>query len=355
MDRVIALRKKLVEYELDGILVTGPENRRYISGFTGSHGALLVGKDQAIIVTDFRYITQVLDEAPGFQLRRQETDMLSTICKSILELGWKRVGYEAEHLVVRDYLLLMNGIEDILWEPVTDLVSQLRQIKDHSEIEKIRQAVALTDQVWREVSTKIRPGLSERDVAFHLEMEMRRKGAQGPAFTTIVASGPRGALPHGLAGERVLAPGDLVVVDFGCILEGYHSDMTRTIVLGSLDSKQREIYELVLNAQLTAIDGLKPGMTGREGDSLARDVIKNAGYGEQFGHGLGHSLGLEIHENPRLSPSDETILAPGMVLTIEPGIYLPDWGGVRIEDVVVITETGCEVLTTSDKQFTVLS
>jgi Xaa-Pro aminopeptidase len=354
MDRLNALREKLVEKGLDGFLVTGSENRRYLSGFTGSYGALLIGMDRALIITDFRYLSQVMDEATDFQLCRQGTDMWSTIHKSILELGWNQVGFEAEHLVVRDYSVLTDGMENISWEPVSDLVSSLRQIKDPAEIEKIRQAVDLTDHVWQMVSTQIKPGFSERDVAFHLEMEMRRAGAQGPAFATIVASGPRGALPHGLAGERVLALGDLVVVDFGCVLDGYHSDMTRTLLLGIVDSKQREIYELVLKAQLAAIAGLKPGMTGSEGDSLARNIIKDEGYGEQFGHGLGHSLGLEIHESPRLSPSDETILAPGMVLTVEPGIYLPDWGGVRIEDVVVITETGCEVLTASDKQLTVI-
>lgn len=355
MSRLSILRQMMTDEALDGFLVTGAENRRYLSGFTGSYAALLIGMDTADLLTDFRYKDQARVEAPEFNLRTQGKDLWISLREVIQELGWKRVGFEPEQLTVKDFTLLTSGFQGIIWVAIADGVSRLRQVKDSLEIESIRQAIALTDRVWQTVMPTIRPGETERDVAFRLETELRRLGAEGMAFTTIVASGPRGALPHGTASERRLENGDLVTVDFGCRLAGYHSDMTRTVALGDAVKKQREIYELVLKAQEYAISNLRPGMKGKDGDALARDMIGDAGFGEYFGHGLGHSLGLEIHESPRLSPTEEIELQAGMVLTVEPGIYLPDWGGVRIEDVVVLTDTGCEVLTASDKRFTIIA
>lgn len=353
MSRLERLREFMAENGLDGYLVTGPENRRYISGFTGSNGALVIGEKTEIVVTDFRYLTQVQEEAPGFEVRRQEESLWETVAASLKDFGWKRVGFEAENMVVDDLFRLKGMVPEGLLTSAPGLVAKLRMIKEPEEIEAIRRAVAVADAAWQEVLPTIRRGDLERDVAVRLETAFRRRGSAGPSFATIVASGPRSALPHGEAGDRTLSAGDLTVLDFGCILQGYCSDMTRTVVIGKASPRQMEIYDLVLQAQLTAIAGLRPGITGREGDRLARRVIEDAGYGQYFGHGLGHSLGLAIHENPRLSPKDDTVLQPGMVLTVEPGIYLPDWGGVRIEDVVVITHDGCAVLTASDKKLIV--
>lgn len=213
----------------------------------------------------------------------------------------------------------------------------------------IAAAVAITDQAWTKVRGEIKAGLKETEIAALFEFYQRRLGASGASFETIVASGPRSALPHGVASDRIIQDGDLVVLDGGAVYNGYCSDLTRTVAVGAVQTKAVEIYEIVLRAQEKAINCIKPGMTGREADALAREVIAEAGYAEEFGHSLGHSLGLAIHEEPRLSPREETVLTPGMVLTVEPGIYLPGWGGVRIEDVVVITEDGCRVLTQSGK------
>lgn len=354
MSRLEQLRGLMRENRLDGYLVTGAENRRYLSGFTGSNGVLVIGEKTEVLVTDFRYLTQVREEAPGFAVRRQEESLWETVAAVLRELGMKQVGFEAEYMVVDEFFKLKAIVPEELLVPSPGLVARLRGIKDPVEIEGIRRAVAVADAAWQEVLPTIQAGDVERDVALRLETALRRLGASGPSFATIVASGPRSALPHGEAGDRRLAPGDLVVLDFGCVFHGYCSDITRTVVVNTATPRQQEIYDLVLQAQLTAIAGLRPGMTGREGDRLSRAVIEEAGYGEYFGHGLGHSLGLAIHENPRLSPKEGAVLEPGMVLTVEPGIYLPDWGGVRIEDVVVITETGCEVLTKADKSFTVI-
>lgn len=339
---------------LDGIVITGQANRRYLSGFTGSNGVLLIGAETAKLISDFRYKSQAALESPDFDLILLKDNLWKTVGETVQALKWARVGFEAEHLTVAENKRLTESAPSVEWIGVQTWVEKLRSIKEPEEITRIKEAVHLTDQAWNEVWPTFRPGESEKDIVLRLEIAMRRHGADGLAFETIVASGPRGALPHGHAGERQLAEGDLVVCDFGCILNGYHSDMTRTVAIGKVDARQRELYELVLRAQMEAIAEIKPGISGREGDRLARRIIEGAGYGEYFGHSLGHSLGLEIHENPRLSVLEDTILAPGMVLTVEPGIYLPEWGGIRIEDVVVITESGCEILTSSDKNLTII-
>lgn len=353
-ERINRLRAKMDADQLDGWVITGKENRRYLSGFTGSSGAVLIGREKAILLSDFRYKTQIAQEAPDFELVLQKETLWRSIGETLQKLGWKRVGVEADHLSVAEYQKIEWAAPGVTFILMPDFVAELRQVKEASEVDKIREAIRLADRAWQELLKTLQRGEQERDVALRLESMMRQSGAEGIAFDTIVASGPRGALPHGLAGERRLADGDLVVVDFGCILNGYHSDMTRTVLIGHGDDRQREVYDCVLKAQVRAIQGLRPGLTGREGDRLARQVIEDAGFGDYFGHGLGHSLGLEIHENPRLSPSEDTILQPGMVITVEPGIYLPDWGGVRIEDVVVMTENGCEVLTNSEKDLTII-
>jgi len=237
----------------------------------------------------------------------------------------------------------------------TGLVKKIRMIKDEAEIDKIREAVRITDVAFNHIRDYIKVGSIERDIALELEFFMKKEGASKNAFDFIVASGKRSALPHGVASTKQLEEGDFLTMDFGTVYQGYHSDMTRTVVVGKQpDKKQEEIYQTVLKAQQKATEVVKAGVKGSEVDKVARDIITKAGYGDYFGHGLGHSLGLEIHENPRLSPRDDTKLESGMVVTVEPGIYLPDWSGVRIEDTVVVREDGCEVLTSSPKELLVI-
>lgn len=366
MERLKRFRELLVREGLDGFLVTSGENRRYLSGFTGSSGVLLVSLEDALLLTDFRYLEQAEQEltGSGFTLKEHEPEMWKTV-SALLDAGsgfvplgqYKqelRWGFEGDHLVEREYRFLLAKAGGIQLIPREGLLAEMRSVKSPEELMLIKKAVSVTDQAWARVWPQIKPGLTETEVAALFEYEQRRLGASGTSFETIVASGPRSALPHGIAGKRLLQAGDLVVLDGGAVVDGYCSDFTRTIVVGGelREQKQQELYDLVLAAQEATLSDLKPGITGREGDALGRRVIEKAGYGAYFRHGLGHSLGLAIHEEPRLSPRAETVLTPGMVLTVEPGIYLPGWGGIRIEDVVVITESGCEDLTGSEKRLT---
>ena len=347
--RLVVLRRKLAEHDLDAILITQPENRRYLSGFTGSAGVLLISQEQAIIATDFRYYEQVAREAPGFQLARIEKKFVDILPHLVAQVGAKRVGFESAHLTYDQYQEWAKVAEGFELVPTKELVEKIRAVKDEDELEKIRRAVALADQALAYVLDIIEPGMTEKEVAWELESFMRTHGAEKVAFDLIVASGPNGALPHATASERAIRADEPIVMDLGCVVEGYHSDMTRTICLGQPDERFREVYELVLSAQLAAEEAIRPGMTGREADAIARKVIEEAGYGEQFGHGLGHGVGLAIHEKPTLGKLSEDVLEPGMVFTVEPGVYIPGWGGVRIEDLVVLREDGVEVLTQASK------
>jgi Xaa-Pro aminopeptidase len=266
----------------------------------------------------------------------------------IRRLGLQRVGIEEEYLPVGAFRRLEAGAAPSEIVPVEGL-DRIRWQKSPEEIETIRRAAAVADAAFADVLPLIRPGAVERDIAVELELRMRRRGAERMAFDIIVASGPRAALPHGVASDRVIGPGEFVTVDFGAVVGGYCSDCTRTVVTAPATDRHREIYDVVLRAQTAALAGMWPGMTGREADALARSVIAGAGHGDAFGHSLGHGVGLAIHEGPTLSPREEAVLQPGAVVTVEPGIYLPGWGGVRIEDLVVITGTGCENLTGSPK------
>ena len=347
--RLVVLRRKLAEHDLDAILITQPENRRYLSGFTGSAGVLLISQEQAIIATDFRYYEQVARQAPHFQLAKIERKFVDVLPDLVAQVGARRVGFESAHLTYDQYQEWAKVAKGFELVPTKELVEQIRAVKDEDELEKIRRAVALADEAVAHVLGIIEPGMTEKEVAWELESFMRTHGAEKMAFDLIVASGPNGALPHATASERAIRAGEPIVMDLGCVVEGYHSDMTRTICLGQPDARFREVYELVLSAQLAAEEAIRPGMTGREADAIARKVIEEAGYGEQFGHGLGHGVGLAIHEKPTLGKLSEDVLEPGMVFTVEPGVYIPGWGGVRIEDMVVLREDGVEVLTQASK------
>ncbi len=351
--RLEKLREKLKTASIDAVLIENPENRRYLSGFTGTAGMVLVTREKAFLLTDFRYTEQAKGQAPHLQVVQYGAERLKDVAKLLDDLQIETLAFEEEHVTFKQYRELRDKLTVTL-EPVRGWVEELRLIKNRDELETLKKAVRLADEGFSFISRFISPGKIEQEVSLELEFYMRRQGASGPAFDFIVASGYRGALPHGVAGDKKIQPGDLVVMDFGAVYCGYHSDITRTVAVGKSMEKQEEIYRIVLEAQLAAIDIIKPGLAGAEVDEVAREIISNHGYGEYFGHGLGHGVGLAVHEGPRLAPNVDTVLEPGMVVTVEPGIYLPDWGGVRIEDMVLVTSTGCEILTGSNKEFLIV-
>lgn len=342
--RLAAVRQQFDDWEVDGLLIGSTYNRRWLSGFTGSNGQLLITRDKALLATDFRYWEQVSRESGTFELfkhRRTDEDNAAFFAAG----GVNKVGIEARHVTLADRAGL-DKIDGITWKPLLETAESLRKIKSPDEIAAIRAAAAITDQAMRQVNAIARPGMSERALAWELEKLMRETGSDGVAFDVIVASGPNAALPHHHPGHRQLQIGDTIIVDMGARLDGYHSDMTRTFYLGDEpDEPFWSVYHLVQAAQTAVLNHIKPGLNGKEVDALARDVIADAGHGDHFGHGLGHGLGLFIHEDPFLnSRAEKEILAPSMVVTIEPGIYLPGWGGVRMEDLILITEDGFEYL-----------
>jgi Xaa-Pro aminopeptidase len=353
-ERISKLQAELKEAKLDALLINTPENRRYMTGFTGTAGTVLVSQEEAILITDFRYTQQAKKQSPDYRVVEFKDSKLDKINKLLTELKVESLGFEATYENYNTYLNFKEKL-DVELKPTESLVKKLRMIKNVDEIEKIKKAVEIADDAFTMIRDFLKVGVVERDVALELELFMKRAGASDNAFKFIVASGERSALPHGVASEKKIEAGDFVTMDFGCVYDGYHSDMTRTVVVGAKPSvKQQEIYEIVLKAQLESIKAIKAGITGKEVDQVARDIITEAGFGDYFGHGLGHAVGLEIHEGPRLSPKGDTVLEAGMVVTVEPGIYLPDWGGVRIEDIVVVTEDGCEILTDSTKELLVI-
>lgn len=330
---------------LDGFLVTDMLNIRYSSGFTGSYAVALVTGDTAFLLTDSRYTQQASEESPDFRLELIEHDWTGPVKGLIERLGLKRVGFEGHSLSHRAW----TELSDVQLTDADDPIGRLRMVKDESEMSAIREAVRIADQAYKDISSFVEPGMTEHEVATELDCFMRKAGAEKEAFDALVASGPRSALPHGKPTERRISAGELILLDFGAKWHGYHSDITRTVVLGKADSRQREIYDIVLEAQAAGIAAVRPGIAGGEVDAAARKIIENKGYGEYFGHGLGHGLGLDIHDGRILAKNSEIILQAGMVVTVEPGIYIPGWGGIRIEDDVVVTESGSEVLTTSPR------
>jgi len=344
--RLSRVRDYLREHNLEGVIVSKPENRRYLSGFTGSAGMLLIGAEEARLITDFRYTEQASQQAPNYTIVKHAPDIYDTLAAEIKSLGWSKVGFESDFVNYDSY----KRIVEITVEPVPVQLDGLRMIKDESELASIRKAVEVADSAFKDILPLLKPGARERDIALEIEFAMRRRGAEKHGFDTIVASGVRSALPHGRASDKLIEAGDFVTIDFGAVCGGYTSDATRTVVIGKASAKQKEIYQIVLDAQLAGVAAVAAGKLGKDVDAVARKIISDAGYGENFGHGLGHGLGLFIHENPRLSPIGDITLAPNMVVTVEPGIYLPGWGGVRIEDTVVVTPNGATILTAVSKE-----
>jgi len=353
--RLTKLRETLKTEGLDAILITQPQNRRYLSGFTGSDGVLLISQDQAILATDFRYYEQVERQAPDFRLVKVTARFETLLPELIQQVGAKTVGFESAHLTVDQHQKWQEVAEGAVstsefeLAPTKGLVERIRAVKDEGELGKIKKAIALSDEALAHIAGFIEPGMTEKEVAWELEVFMRTHGAEKLAFDTIVGSGPNGAMPHATVSERVIQAGEPIVIDMGAMVDGYNSDMTRTICAGRPDDKFKEIYAIVLEAQLTAEQNIRPGMQGKQADGIARQVIEQAGYGENYGHGLGHGVGLAVHEKPGVGRLSEDVLEPGMVFTVEPGIYLPGWGGVRIEDIVIMRDDGVEVLTQASK------
>ncbi|MFC0335365.1 M24 family metallopeptidase [Paenibacillus sepulcri] len=353
-NRLAGIRGKLSGLKADGILITSAANRRYLSGFTGSAGVLLITEAHSWLITDFRYMTQAPLQAAAFTVVEHGLNMLDTVKELAASAGIRKLAFEEDHVVYKEYASWKQQLGSIELVPAEGAVEALRLIKDEAELTVMIEAAALADDTYKHILSFIKTGVSERSIALEMEMFMRSKGATSSSFDTIVASGERSALPHGVASERIIGRDEFVKLDFGAYYNGYCSDLTRTVVIGTPTDKHKEIYAIVLEAQLTALAGIKPGMTGRDADLLAREVITRYGYGDFFGHGTGHGLGMEIHEAPRLSKTGNVVLQPGMTVTVEPGIYLPGFGGVRIEDDIVITETGNSLLTSSPKELTIL-
>lgn len=348
--RLEALRALLPEEELDAIVISQPENRLYLSGFTGSAGVLIISPADAILATDFRYYEQATQQVPHFELARVTDGELNPVLADVLgRLGVSRVGFESAHVSFATHEAWTEAVPDVEWIPTEGLVEGLRAVKDEAELALLREAIALTDEALARVAVHMKPGMTERQVAWELEVYLRTHGADAVAFEIIVASGPNGTLPHARTTAREIRAGEPIIIDLGGRVGGYHSDLTRTLCLGQADGRFREVYAVVLEAQTKAERGIRAGMLGREADSLAREVIEAAGYGENFGHGLGHGVGLAVQEKPRLGRKSEDVLQAGMVTTVEPGVYLPSWGGVRLEDVILVGTDGAEVLTKAPK------
>lgn len=348
MNRIERLVKQMSD--CDGFYITGRANIFYYSGFTSEDASLLITRSNTFIITDSRYTVQAREQSPDFELY----DISGGLNGLFAKINLKRLGYEENYITVSAFEKLKKSAPGIEFFPAGAKISEPRRIKEPAEIEIIRQAEQLGDAAFSHVLNILRAGITEKAVAFELETFMRKNGASGLSFETIVASGIRSAMPHGTASDKIIENGDFVTMDFGCILDGYCSDMTRTVIIKHADSRQREIYSVVLSAQKAALEFIKDGILLKDADAAARKVIENAGYGKFFTHSLGHSVGIEIHESPNFSPKSTGTASCGNVITVEPGIYIDGFGGVRIEDIVAITPNFAENLTKSEKELIII-
>ena len=356
INRIRRLRERLEDNSLDAILVSQPENRLYLSGFSGSQGFLIVSRDHAFIATDFRYFEQSARQSPEYTLLKMEGPKpLKWFNEALGEIKPRRLAFEASDVTYGLYSALKRSLAELpsaerpRLMSTRGLVEALREVKEPDEIAEIDRAASFADAALAKVVPAIEPGMTEKQVAWELEKAMRDAGADSISFDTIVASGPNGALPHHRPSDKPIGKGEPVVIDMGARINGYCSDITRTVIVGEPDSQTDKVYHTVLEAQLNAIAEVRSGMTGHEADSLARTVIDDAGYKENFGHSLGHGIGLAVHEVPVVGPRGKSVLGRDMVFTIEPGIYIPGWGGVRIEDMVTLENGKVRVITKTPK------
>lgn len=353
INRIEKIRTKLVEAKVPAILLTSDYNLRYATGFTGTTGLAVITLTDAFFVTDFRYTEQAAKQCQGYQIVQNMGPIFDEVAKIVKDKALSGIAFEEDYVSYATHSVLEELIDaDLL--PVSGLVEELREVKEASEVAIIRKACEIADAAFAHILTYIKPGMSEIQVATELDFHMRSLGASGLSFETIVASGLRSAMPHGVASDKIIETGDMVTLDFGCYYNGYVSDMTRTIAVGDPGEKMKEIYQLVLDAQLKVLAAAKPGMSGVELDHVARGYFEEKGHAEAFGHSTGHGIGLEIHEGPNVSRLAEKTFVPGNVITNEPGLYYPEIGGVRIEDDLLITENGVEVLTHSPKELIIL-
>jgi len=355
--RLDAARGILSDSNLEAMLITHPNNRFYLSGYTGddappneSAGVLLITRDQAIILAPSNNIEWAASEATDFEAIAWRRPWETDVAERVSNLGITNLGFEEEAILYSSVELIkqhLNGIEIV---PVGDAITNLRAVKEPEEIELLQTALKITDDVFVACTEQISSGTTERDLAWSIERTMRDMGADGPAFHTIVASGPHAARPHHSPIDRVLEPGEPIIIDMGARVSGYNGDMTRTIWLGEPPQKLKDVYNVVFDALEVSLEGIKTGMTGVDADAIARTIISDAGYGDNFTHGLGHGLGVRVHESPSASRASTSVLQTGEVLTVEPGIYIPGWGGVRLEDVVLIQENRSRNMTTAPKR-----
>ena len=358
-NHVQEIRARLDEYQIDAVLCTHEANRFYAAGFhsSGTDGAALITRLNSYYLTDGRYIEaagKALESA--FELHAVRADRKYTdILKELFEAeNIKRVGFEDAYMTVEQYKNYCEKLPEIEFVPAADLLKNLRRVKDQEEIKNLKAAQRIAEKALQDILKEIRPGVSEREIAARIEYLLLHYGAENKSFDPIVVSGANGSLPHGVPSDKIIKSGEFVTMDFGCIFHGYCSDMTRTVAVGEVSDKMREIYNIVLNAQTAGINAVHAGVTGQEIDAAAREVIRAAGYGEYFSHSFGHGVGIEIHEEPYAASSNKNPMPAGAVISAEPGVYIPGELGVRIEDVIIITENGCENLTAAPKDLLVL-
>ena len=355
LQRLCALRARLLQLEADAFFSVTPPDNQYLTGFMGSTSAVMVTPNDALFLCDFRYTEQANAEVACYTIQEVDGALLGALGERLNQSGATHVVYDPACLTVAQLTAVQEAFRGRM-TPVADLVLLLRTVKSTDEIKAIRAASELAEEVLADLTEDFHIGITERELAAEFEYEFRSRGADGAAFETIALFGPRSSQPHGKPGDKPLEPGDIVLLDLGCRMNGYCSDLTRTYVFGRMpETWFRDIYDLVLHAQRSALEAVRPGARCREVDAVARDIITLAGHGTHFGHGLGHGVGIEVHEGPRLRRDSNVLLEEGMIVTVEPGIYLPGQGGVRIEDLVVVTKNGCECISRTPNELRVLS
>ncbi|HDR3342810.1 TPA: aminopeptidase P family protein [Bacillus cereus] len=351
--RITNIQKQLHNYGIDGLLITKKENRQYATNFTGSAGVVLIAVHKAIFITDFRYVDQAKTEIKAAEIIMHKGNLEEEVANQVSKLKIQKLGIEDNNMTLQQFKKLQKYIHTEM-VPVCEIIEDIRLIKDTSEIETMKIAATIADEAFHHIVTFLKPGISETDVRDELEFFMRKKGATSSSFQIIVASGVRSSLPHGVASNKIIERGDIVTLDFGALYDGYCSDITRTVAIGEPSEEFQKIYNVVREALKRGTEAIKPGETAKSIDDITRNYITEHGYGQYFGHSTGHGLGLEIHEPLRLSQESKATLQEGMVVTVEPGIYIPNWGGCRIEDDIVITKDGYDVITKSNRELIII-